>query len=64
MGGWQIEADYFVTEAKNFFDHNPIGESDIYLPITDQGAAHPGRELTVSSPAFWKYGSVHLAYSN
>ena len=62
--GWQIEADYFVTEAKNFFDHNPIGESDIYLPITDQGALIRGRELTVSSPAFWKYGNVHLAYSN
>ena len=64
LGGWQIEADYFVTEAKNFFDHNPIGESDIYLPITDQGALIRGRELTVRSPPFWKYGQVHLAYSN
>ncbi len=62
--GWTVGADYFVTEATNFFDHNPIGESDIYLPITDQGALIEGRELTVRSPAFWKYGQVHLAYSN
>ena len=62
--GWTLEADYFVTESTNFFDHNPLGESDIYLPITDQGALIEGRELTVRSPAFWPYGQVHLAYSN
>ncbi len=62
--GWSIEADYFVTEASNFFDHNPLGESDIFLPITDQGALIEGRELTVRSPPFWQYGQVHLAYSN
>jgi len=62
--GWTVEADYFVTESTNFFDHNPLGESDIYLPITDQGALIEGRELTVRSPAFWPYGQVHLAYSN
>ncbi len=62
--GWTIAADYFVTESSNFFDHNPLGESDIYLPITDQGALIEGRELTVRSPAFWRYGQVHLAYSN
>ncbi len=62
--GWSIEADYFVTEATNFFDHNPLGESNIFLPITDQGALIEGRELTVRSPASWPYGQVHLSYSN
>ncbi len=62
--GWSIEADYFVTQAKNFFDHNPIGSSDIYLPVTDQGALIRGTELTVHSPPSWRYGEVHLAYSN
>jgi TonB dependent receptor/Carboxypeptidase regulatory-like domain/TonB-dependent Receptor Plug Domain len=64
VAGWSIEADYFVTEATNFFDHNPLGESDIYLPITDQGALIEGRELTIRSPASWAYGQLHLAYSN
>jgi hypothetical protein len=62
--GWSIEADYFVTESSNFLDHNPLGESDIFLPITDLGALIEGRELTVRSPAFWPYGQVHLSYSN
>ena len=64
VAGWSIEADYFVTESQNFFDHNPVGNSDIYLPLTDQGALIEGRELTVRSPVFWRYGQVHLAYSN
>ncbi len=64
LKGWSIEADHFITEATNFFDHNPLGESDIFLPITDQGAIIEGSELTVRSPPFWKYGQVHLAYSN
>ena len=64
VGGWSIGADYFVTQAQNFFDHNPIGASDIYLPVTDQGALIKGTELTVRSPPFWRYGQVHLAYSN
>jgi hypothetical protein len=64
MQGWTIEANYFVIEATNFFDHNPLGESDIFLPITDEGATIEGRELTVRSPPFWQYGQVHLAYSN
>jgi outer membrane receptor protein involved in Fe transport len=62
--GWSVGVDYFVTQSRNFFDHNPIGESDIYLPVTDEGALIEGRELTVRSPAFWRYGQVHLAYSN
>lgn len=64
VNGWSIGADYFVTQSSNFFDHNPIGESDIYLPVTDQAALIEGRELTVRSPPFWRYGQVHLAYSN
>lgn len=62
--GWTLGMDYFVTQSSNFFDHNPIGNSNIYLPITDQGALIEGREVTLRSPAFWRYGQVHLAYSN
>ncbi|HXY97690.1 MAG TPA: TonB-dependent receptor [Steroidobacteraceae bacterium] len=62
--GWTVELDHFLTDASNFFDHNPLGESNIFLPITDQGARIEGTELTVRSPAFWPYGQVHLAYSN
>ena len=62
--GWSIQADRFSTNSTNFFDHNPLGESNIFLPITTQGAHIVGTEITVRSPAFWPYGQVHLAYSN
>jgi len=64
IAGWTLEGDYFVTEAKNFFDHNPIGSSDVFLPLTDQGARIAAYELTVHSPPLWRYGRAHLAYSN
>ncbi len=64
LAGWRLEADYFVTQARNFFDHNPIGNSDIFLPLTDQGALIEARELTVRSPPLWRSGQAHLAYSN
>ncbi|HET9106684.1 MAG TPA: TonB-dependent receptor [Steroidobacteraceae bacterium] len=62
--GWSIEADYFVNEARNFFDHNAIGNSDIFLPLTDQGALIKAYELAVRSPPFWRYGQAHVAFSN
>jgi hypothetical protein len=62
--GWSVEADYFVNEAKNFFDHDAIGNSDVFLPLTVQGALIKAYELTVRSPVFWRLGQAHLAYSN
>jgi outer membrane cobalamin receptor len=63
-GGWTIDIDHFRTEARNFFDHNPIGNSDVFLPITIDGALIEGWELTVRSPRLWEFGQAHLAFSN
>ncbi|HVS78365.1 MAG TPA: TonB-dependent receptor [Steroidobacteraceae bacterium] len=62
--GWSIEADYFVNQATNFFDHDAIGNSNIFLPLTVQGARIRAYELTVRSPPLWRYGHAHLAFSN
>jgi hypothetical protein len=62
--GWDIDIDHFRTEATNFFDHNPIGNSDVFLPLTINGALIRGSELTLRSPRFWEMLQVHLAYSN
>jgi len=62
--GWMIDADHFSTQASNFFDHNPIGNSDVFLPITIQGAQIHAWELTVRSPRFWETAQLHIAYSN
>jgi outer membrane cobalamin receptor len=62
--GWALDADTFQTRANNFFDHNNIGESNIFIPVTIDGALIRGWELTVRSPRLWHRGQVHLAYSN
>ena len=64
LNGWTIDADHFRTEARNFFDHNPIGNSNVFLPVTIDGALIRGWELTVRSPRLWDVGQMHLAYSN
>ena len=62
--GWVLDADTFKTEAANFLDHNNIGASNIFFPITVSEALIRGWELTVRSPRFAHRAQVHLAYSN
>jgi hypothetical protein len=62
--GWLLDADTFQTRAQNFLDHNNIGESSIFIPITVQGALIQAWELTLRSPHLWRYGQAHLSYSN
>jgi hypothetical protein len=62
--GWIIDVDHFHTKAKNFFDHNNIGNSNVFLPLTINGALIQGNELTIRSPKFWSIGQAHLTYSN
>jgi outer membrane receptor protein involved in Fe transport len=62
--GWTIDADNFLTRAKNFFDHNNLNNSDIFFPITIQGARINGWELTVRSPRIRNRGQVYVTYSN
>jgi carboxypeptidase family protein/TonB-dependent receptor-like protein len=64
LHGWLLDADTFKTRANNFLDHSNIGESSIFIPVTVQGALIQGWEVTVHSPRLWRYGQVHLAYSN
>jgi len=61
--GWTFDGDRFQTRATNFFDHNPVGNSNIFFPVTIDGAVIRGTEVTVRSPRTWKAGQFHLAYS-
>jgi hypothetical protein len=45
--GWILDADMFRTNASNFFDHNNIGESNLFFPLTIQRAIVRGWELTL-----------------
>ena len=62
--GWTLDADNFRTNVVNFFDHNNIGESNLFFPITIAQGLIRGWELTLSSPLIAHRGQIHLAYSN
>ena len=62
--GWILDADVFRTKATNFFDHNSVGNSNVFFPLTIDGALIRGAELTVRSPRAWKVAQFHLAYSH
>jgi hypothetical protein len=62
--GWTVDVDHFRTQAQNFFDHNPLGNSDVFLPITISGALISATEFTVRSPSLWSTVRAHLAWSN
>ncbi len=62
--GWILDGDYFRTNARNFFDHNNIGESNLFFPLTIEGAHIRGWELTLRSPRIAHRAQLHLAYSN
>jgi outer membrane cobalamin receptor len=62
--GWTLDADNFRTNVTNFFDHNNIGESNLFFPITIAHAVIRGWEATLRSPRIVHRGQIHLAYSN
>ncbi len=62
--GWTLDADNYVTHARNWLDHNNIGESNIFWPITWAAALIQGWELTLRSPTLWHSAQFHLAYAN
>jgi outer membrane cobalamin receptor len=62
--GWVIDTDYFRARARNFFDHDVIGNSNIFLPLTIATARIRGWETTVRSPRAYRHTQFHLAYSH
>ena len=64
LKGWTIDADTFRTRATNFFDHNNFNNSDIFFPLTIQGARINGWELTLRSPRLLNRGQLYVTYSN
>jgi hypothetical protein len=64
IGGWELEVDNFHTSARNFLDHDVIGDSGIFIPLTDLGAIISGTEVTVRSPRLFRVAQLRIAYSN
>ena len=62
--GWTFDVSNFRTGAKNFFDHDALGNSNIFFPLTLQHARIRGWEVSASSPRIAKRLSWRLAYSH
>lgn len=64
LRGWTASIDTFRTTAKNFFDHDAIGNSNLFFPLTIARARIRGWEANVRSPELLHHSHAHLIYSN
>jgi len=62
--GWTFDFSNFQTHALNFFDHDVLGNSNIFFPVTIERARIHGWESTVRSPRIAKLFDVYFTYSN
>jgi outer membrane receptor protein involved in Fe transport len=62
--GWTFDVSNFRTGARNFFDHDVLGNSNIFFPLTLEHARIRGWEATASSPLVAGRVSWRLAYSH
>ncbi len=61
---WTIDIANFRTAASNFFDHDVLGNSNIFFPLTLERARIRGWEATANSPTIGRAAQFHLAYSH
>src|SRR5437870_757166 len=47
LRGWAVDLDTFRTNARNFFDHDVIGNSNIFIPLTIDTGRIRGWEATL-----------------
>jgi len=62
--GWTVDFSNFQNHARNYFDHDVLGNSNIFFPVTIERARIHGWESTLHSPKIKKRFEVYLAYSN
>ncbi len=63
LRGWAFEVNNYHQRARNYFDHNAIGNSNLFFPLTIDGARLYGWEATVRSPRLWHRGEVYFSYA-
>ena len=63
LRGWAFDVNNYHQRARNYFDHNAIGNSNIFFPLTIDGARLYGWEATIRSPQIARRGEVYLGYA-
>jgi outer membrane receptor protein involved in Fe transport len=64
LEGWTFDVSNFRTGARNFFDHDVLGNSNVFFPLTIARARIRGWETTANSPKVGGRAQFHLAYSH
>jgi outer membrane receptor protein involved in Fe transport len=62
--GWALDGDQFHTSARNYLDHDVVGNSGVFIPLTDLAAIISGTEVSVRSPLMFKTARLRIVYSN
>ncbi len=63
LRGWSFEVNNYHQRARNYFDHNAIGNSNVFFPLTIDHARFYGWEVSIRSPQLFHRGEVYLAYA-
>jgi len=64
FAGWAFDISNFRTGARNFFDHDALGNSNLFFPLTLGHARIRGWEATAASPKIASRAQFHLVYSH
>ncbi|MBV9669792.1 MAG: TonB-dependent receptor [Acidobacteriales bacterium] len=63
LRGWSFDINNYHQRASNYFDHNAIGNSNAFFPLTIDHARLYGWEFTARSPQLFHRGEVYVAYA-
>ena len=63
LRGWTADFNSFRLRASNYFDHNALGDSNIFFPVSIAGARISGQEFTLRSPRLFQRGNLSIVYS-
>jgi outer membrane receptor protein involved in Fe transport len=61
--GWAVDIDHFHLNSRNYFDHDVLGNSNIFFPLTIAHARIHGWEADIRSPRLGGRGELHFTYS-
>ncbi len=64
LGGWSLEVNNYHQRAHNYFDHNAIGNSNVFFPVTLDRARLYGWEVSLRSPRIARRGDIYLTYAH
>jgi outer membrane receptor protein involved in Fe transport len=64
LRGWMLDVDNYHTNARNFLDHDELGNSNVFIPLADLAALISGTEVTLRSPQLWNHAQLRIAYAN